>query len=691
MATILPSGEEMSVTPNEVLKYLNPDGLRQLLRQERLRWLLKPNKDANYYDNTRLFKFSGELHNEALYQRMEIRTFPDNGAYSGFAGVNVDSGLYGLTHNFDKWPNTMSTQSRGKVVNRVTIGATAKIPNLIGTGIDDEGFISDHTNNRTAALTFDPYDGRIYAMTNDESVYINNDHRSNPIPGRAVARIIDVPTRITQLTNDLGFISDQKYTHTDNNFTHSNRFVVDNMDDRTFVYPSIAKDKSGNLIKNIKMNMDGSISYHPGIFASLAELESVDIINQLTPLRNNAESADGNRPNNYYLMDGVWGDDPKTSDPQNPSNMEQSMLGVQPVPYKTKGTRYQWRYNRIDTYYYADDIGINIVMSGEKYKIGDILSYTFGDDSFQFEVTAVGANGEIQSGNYVKGTTKFFTDDPSTHGRGVTFANMNGEGHNATLSISSIATLETYATQIKNNLYAYVNISPTVQSENDSPWSDIHAPDIQGGVIGTRSNNMIGYTGVNSGRGGYEGNPNTDALSLYEHGGNSTAGDTIHLYRYVINTTNPTWDIVDGVRVYTGKWVDQGPMAIQNPADIKALYLSNPDTNNFNNYYKFMMDIMVDLFNKNPDAIISNNPNAVSSMYIHKDEVDPAEDKRFTTKKIDNVTGQIVEVDITDKVLYINVATGLAFVYNSGFKNDPSFKYGTRGPGWIPIAGATTR
>ena len=63
----------------------------------------------------------------------------------------------------------------------------------------------------------------------------------------------------------------------------------------------------------------------------------------------------------------------------------------------------------------------------------------------------------------------------------------------------------------------------------------------------------------------------------------------------------------------------------------------------------------------------------------------------INSKKIDNVTGQIVEADITDKVLYVNVATGMAFVYNSGFKNDPSFKYGTRGPGWIPIAGATTR
>ena len=35
--SILPSGEELNVTPDEILRYLNPDGLRQLLRQERLR------------------------------------------------------------------------------------------------------------------------------------------------------------------------------------------------------------------------------------------------------------------------------------------------------------------------------------------------------------------------------------------------------------------------------------------------------------------------------------------------------------------------------------------------------------------------------------------------------------------------------------------------------------------------------
>ena len=36
-------------------------------------------------------------------------------------------------------------------------------------------------------------------------------------------RIGDIPTRVTQLINDLDFVSDPDYRHTDNNFTNSNR------------------------------------------------------------------------------------------------------------------------------------------------------------------------------------------------------------------------------------------------------------------------------------------------------------------------------------------------------------------------------------------------------------------------------------------------------------------------------------
>lgn len=692
MATILPSGEELKLTPNEILRYVNPDGLRQIMRQERLRWLLKPNKDANYYDNTRLFKYSSEMHNEGSYQRIEIRTYPDNGAYQGFAGVNIDSGLTGLPHNFDKWNNALTDKSLIKVVNRVAIGATAKIPNLIGYGIDSNGNYSNETDERTAAMVFDPYDGRPYILSNDEPSYVNNDKRTTPIPARAAARICDIPTQMTQLANDLAYISDTNYIHTDNNFTHSNRMMVDNLDDRTFVYPAIAKDANGNYITNHRVNLDGSITYHPGIFASIDELNKVDLLRQELAIKMNAFSPDIRRPINYYSFDGIWGNTPNNGEPQNPNNMESATPGVQPIPFKTNGKMYQWRYNRIDTIYYAKDVSINIVKGGEGYQVGDKLTYTFGDDSFVYEVTLVGASGQIQAGTYAKASADYFTDDPSTHGRGVSFVSVTGVGKNATLSIECEATSTSYATQIKNNLYAYVNVSNSQATELGSDWIDNHTPDTSGSVV-TRSNENPGYTGINSGRGGPEPNPDWPSNNpvFYEHGGNKTAGDCIHLFHYVLETKEPIYADVEGVNVYIGKWVDMGPIGITNPADIKALFLTNPDTNNFNNYYKFMTDLMIDAFNRNPDSIYTNDPNAAAPMFIHVASTDPSSDKRFTQKRINNYTGEIEDVDITNKVLYINGATGAMFIYNQTDKYDPAFPGIYHKIGWMALAGATTK
>ena len=335
--TILPSGEELKVTPEEILKYVNPDGLRQILRQERLRWNLKPNQDVDYYDNQLLFKFAGELHNEGLYQRMELRTFPDNNAYPGYAGIVNDSGVFGIVHKLDKWDKSMSDESRKHVVNRTMIGAMAKIPDKIGYGLDDYDDMVTKTDNRIASILFDPYDGRGYLFSNDDPNYVNNETRSldERLPERTIARIGDIPTRITHLKNDIGVITDPDYHHTDNNFTNSNRFIVDNLDDRTFVYPEIAKDKSGDYIENYRIGLNGEPGYAesdgfnkqntqpdlghnpdlgdfgdrlgeafssynhnsrfsgvdhkdgylPGIFRSIEELERVDLVDQIqTPL-----------------------------------------------------------------------------------------------------------------------------------------------------------------------------------------------------------------------------------------------------------------------------------------------------------------------------------------------------------------------------------------------------------------------
>jgi len=749
--TILPSGEELKVVPEEILRYLDPDGLRQLLRQERLRWHLKVNKDVDYIDPTRLFKYAAEVHNEGFYQRMEIHTFADNGASAGYAGINVDSGVYGFLHNVEKWDKSISEESKKNIVNRVTLGALAKIKGKSGYGLDENEDMSDSTENRMAMMLFDPFDGRVYLLSNDEPTYVNNETRSNKIPERSVARICDIPTRITHLVNDLNFISDPDYKHTDNNFSHSNRFIVDNLDDRTFVYPEISKDKEGKYIENqftglnglpsygesdggkkqntqtdagstrqgeavnsYNQNVNFSSVYHsegfvPGVFRSLEELEKVDLVGQKQTTRTNSQTPGARRPNNYYIMDGRWSPnwfdritykDSYLAMALNPNNMEVAIEGYEPVPYMDlsqtdefdRSQLYQWRYNRIDIVYPSSEIEIYLVSSGQGYQVGDILRWTFGDDSFEYEVTNVGSNGQIQSGHYISKNDNVYDQDPSTNGIGVEFINTSSTGYGAKLAIKSKGIVTNCATQLKNNLYAYVDVVPTIASDNSTRWSDNKLTDSQGGKIGIRSTAAgPAYSGVNSGRGGPSPSENTSGTSLYEHGGNATAGAHVHLFRYVINTENPTWVIQDGVQVFTGKWVDQGPMGVERPGDIKALLFSNGDTNNFNNYYKFMMDLLMDGMNRNPDAVSTNNPNAVCTPYLHIDQVDPTPDRRFTDIRIDPDTSEVIEVDITWRVLYINAATGVMFVYNTSYKNDPSFGYGFRAPGWVAISGVTSR
>lgn len=749
--SILPSGEDIKTTPEEVLRYLDPNGLRQVLRQSRLHWNLKPNKDVDYYDNQTLYKYTGELHNEGQYQRMEIRTFPDNGAFTGYAGINIDSGVFGLVHNLEKWDHALSEESSKQIINRVQVGAMARVEDKKGYGLSDNDTMVKDTSNRQAAILLDPYDGRGYIMSNDDIIYVNNETREEKLPLRTIARIADIPTRITDLKNDLDFVADPDYRHTDNNFTNSNRFILDNIDDRTFVYPEVSKNVHGEYLENYRVGLDGEPGYGesdgthpyntqsdfgdrvdtsinsynindkfsgvhhkpgylPGVFRSYEELMRVDLVGQLRTPLSHKDTPGPKRPQSYYIFDGIWSptwfdrfqyNDSYLAQSMNPSNMEIVIDNREPVPFSQinqtednydTSKLYQWRYNRVTIKYNSKDIIISIVESGQEYKVGDILRWSFGDDVFLYEVLVVGPNGQIQKGAYRPTRERTFEQDPSTHGVGITFSNMSGVGNGAKLSLSCKATIETNATQLKNNLYAYVDITPTVRSDNLSEWSDINGPDTQDGLINVRSTAAYpSHSGINSGRGGPSPSPNTTKIMFHEHGGNATAGVHVHLFRYVIDTQTPTWVVKDGVQVFTGRWVDQGPMGLERPCDIKALLFSNPDTNNFNNYYKFMLDVLFDSMNRGPDAVVTNNPNALSPAYYHVDQIDPAPNQKFTTTVINPSTSKVEEVDVTDKVLFLNAATGVLFAYNASYKNDPSFGYGSRPPGWQVIAGAVTK
>lgn len=751
--SILPNGQEVSTTPASILKYLDSNGLRQLLRQERLRWNLKVNKDSEYHSNQTMFKYGGDLHNESVYQRMEIRTFPDNGAFEGFAGIHVDSGEIGIIHDLEKWDHGISPESLNKIVNRVQFGAMAKIPDKKGYGLDDDGRISESTPNRQAAILADPYDGRMYYYSSDSPGYQNNELRKSKLPLRSLARIGDIPTRISDMVNDAAIVSDPNYRHTDNNFTDSNRYILDNIDDRTFVYPEISRDKDGMLLKNIHVGLDGSHNYNesdgkgkynsqpdpfndrdgarinsynynkffssneyedgyfPGVFRSLEELEKVDLIDQRRSPKTHTATPGGRRPENWYIFDGLFVPsminniiykDSYLAQPLFPTNMTIRLGNRQPVPYEAlsqTGTNfsasdlYQWRYNRVTLKYYSRNIKLRLADGGLGYSVGDMLRYNAGDETIHFKITKIGPSGQIYAGEHVESIeNNVLYQDPSTHGIGVPFSVIHSTGKGAKFIIECPATIEVHATQIKNNLYAYVNVVPSVRSDNTSPWSDNKAADSQNGLINLRSTAPSPcYSGVNSGRGGPAPNPNTSLTTFHEHGGNATAGLRIHLFRYVINTQNPSWVIRNDVQVFLGQWVDQGPIGgALRPADIKALLFSNYDTNNFNSYYKFNLDLILDNMNRVPDAVTSNNATALSQAYIHKAQRDPEPDLRFTVDKVNEETSLVEKVDVTDKVIYINGATGVAFVFNSSYKNDPNYGFGHKEIGWTAIAGAVS-
>ena len=392
--SILPSGENLGTSPNEIHRYMGPNTLRQVLRQERLRWLLKTNRDAEFIDNQTLYKYASENHNEGSYQKMEIRTFPDNGALPGYAGVYNDSGIIGIAHNLDKWNKAISEESLGNRVNRSMIGAYATIKGKSTFGLDENKQMSNKTNQGIAAILFDPFDGRAYYYSNDEAEYINNDTREKKIPGRALARICDIPTKLTQFENDLNFITDPDYHHTDNNFTHSNRYILDNLDDRTFVYPEIAKDVNGEYIKNIRIGLNGEPGYKesdgaapfnshpdisanpdipksgdrqgdeissynmnvnfsgvnhddgylPGIFRSYEELCKVDLTGQKMNQQTHESAPGAKRYVNYYIMDGIWSPnwfdrvlypDSFLAQSMNPFNMELKIEKREPVSFRS--------------------------------------------------------------------------------------------------------------------------------------------------------------------------------------------------------------------------------------------------------------------------------------------------------------------------------------------------------------------
>lgn len=782
-STILPSGEEISLSPSEIKRYMNPDGVRQLLLGIRKIWNLKVNKDVDFYSVSTLYKYSADVHNLGDHIDIEVRTFSDNGAKAGYAGLHIDGGEFGYIHNHELWNESVSEKSLESKSNRMWAGVTRPKDGILPP--------YDHDSEaREASILFDSFDGRMYALTNDEMWYVNNDKRdpSTKLPLRTLARIVDIPTKITDLENDLDFVADWNYIHSDNNFSHSNRYILDNIDDRTFVYPEISKDTNGNYLQNMFMGLNGPMSskysegdganktnrqtdlfgnvadrngaaassyghnsqlsqntngYLPGVFKSVEDLEKVDLFRQKKTAPQNASTPTWKRSDVFYKWDGLFAynaydrnhnDESFKGPNQDPNNQYvRTPSDAQPVPYASLnqiGTSfdynqlYQWRYNRVTVRWWSQDLSILVSAPGRDYHVNDMLRYTFLDEVLYYKVTAVNSSGGITAGEYVPSSADHqFETNPSSNEVPIYFSNYVSTGKGATFIIRCRPRIHVNATQIKNNLYAYVDVVPTVRSSpsNAVPGSSTQNKyyDDSDYLQTNSTNNTYGrstaaapaYSGLNKGRGcdGIDMSKANSKSPLAEHGGNATAGVHLHLFRYIVDTSLQPID-VDGVKVYQGKWVDQGPLGVERPADIKALLFSNPDTNNFNNYYKFMIDIFFDNMYRSPDAsrYACNTTGALQTYTaglcrIHVDEKDPVNGDTLQTtsrvfeQSIGSSDNSVSYVDVTDKVLWINGGTRAMFFYNAPgtHKNDPSYGYGEErinaGGKWLPIAGAITK
>lgn len=90
---------------------------------------------------------------------------------------------------------------------------------------------------------------------------------------------------------------------------------------------------------------------------------------------------------------------------------------------------------------------------------------------------------------------------------------------------------------------------------------------------------------------------------------------------------------------------------------------------------------------RNPDQVITNDNTTFSECYLTIAQNDPPFDKEFTMKYYDQTSGILVDKSVTNKILWINAASGVMFIKNQGPKNDPNYGYARNTVSWVPIAG----
>lgn len=147
-----------------------------------------------------------------------------------------------------------------------------------------------NTNNRqVAALLLDPGKmktddsdfsndeiGRVYVISNDDTVYKNNATEENPKPARTVARICDIPTSVMNLSGITGIapapVVDKKYVRTEASFGVADKDRLYNTLSNRWVRPTVY-DEDGNRIT------DYAAQNNDYVFNNIDLLNKVDLVN----------------------------------------------------------------------------------------------------------------------------------------------------------------------------------------------------------------------------------------------------------------------------------------------------------------------------------------------------------------------------------------------------------------------------
>ena len=215
----------------------------------------------------------------------------------GFAGIDITSDTNNSNYpfNLSSWSGLPDwiTEDHDDTSQRTIIYAIHNTPNSSEENPE---------SRQTAALILDPgvpysseddptieddsHKGRVYVLSNDEPVYVNNATSPNPKPDRTVARICDIPTSVTQLTNVVGItptsVIDPLYIRSESSFTEEEN-------DR------LMNTLSNKWVRPIHYTIDGVKAItlpdedNPHVFMNINNLRSIDLMNPTNDFREHTQ------------------------------------------------------------------------------------------------------------------------------------------------------------------------------------------------------------------------------------------------------------------------------------------------------------------------------------------------------------------------------------------------------------------